>query len=408
VQRFETVFQLYCDPGVYNLIKDETVRAQVEAGCNAFSALDPTIQSQSLTSLTPEQVSSTRTAAQTSARSQQRNISHRLTELRGGAQGVSINNLHLQQDGQLLSGVWLTELLNVVGGGASADTPTPETRLGLFLNGSISQGDRDGSTLERGFDLRGNNLTAGADYRFTDNLVSGLAIGHTRNTMEFTTHNDSTETNTTNLILYGSWFSEQFYVDAVIGTSMGDIASQRRIIIGNTVDATAKGDTDSKQVSLSLSINRDYQWQALTVSPYASFDWSTGLIEGYRETQAGGFGAIFNDQKLDSRLLSVGVRNQYALGMEWGILVPFARLEYRREMESDAKFISGRFLIDPTENRFLIEPDEIDSAWGQFALGLSAVLPHGLSAYIDYERFFGYENFNMHTFSFGGRWEANF
>lgn len=411
VQNFETLFGIFCDPSINSQIADDSVRNQVQTQCAAYQNLTLEQQAQALISLTPEQVSATFTAALTSTKDQQKNVAVRLNELRSGASGMSLANFHFYHHGQHLQGAWLAEFADMVGGGASADqqfSASPFSRLGFFLNGSITRGDRNASALERSYDLDASNITLGMDYRYSDTLIGGIAIGYSSSELDFARQQDSIETDSTNLLVYGTWHHDLFYIDAITGIALGDVKSRRGIAIGDAFETQAKGSTNSKQASMSLSINHDYQYQALTLSPYAAFDYTQGVIDGYRERNGAGFGVVFSDQEIKSQLMSVGIRSQFAWGQPWGVLIPHGRLEYKKEFETSRDLITGRFISDPTGNRFFIESDRVDGNWGQLALGVAAIFPHGISGYVEYERILNLRHMSLHTFSVGGRWEANF
>ena len=133
-----------------------------------------------------------------------------------------------------------------------------------------------------------------------------------------------------------------------------------------------------------------------------------GVIESYREDGGQGFAAAFNDQKIESKILTLGSRVQYAWNQPWGILIPHGRIEWKNELEKDRDLITGRFIVDPTNNVFNVEADTLDSSWLEVGLGLSATFQHGLSAFFDYNMLFGYDDLSLSTFSVGGRWEAGF
>lgn len=407
VGRLETIFNILCDPSTTDQIKNPDLRATVIDRCTQYSNLSETDQLRALSSLTPEQVAAGYASTVTATKDQTGNLAARLSEIRTGSKGISISKFNYYQDERLLSGQWLQELAELVGGGASADSTNPYfSRLGAFLNGSITRGDKDATSLERSFDLKANNITFGVDYRFNNDITAGLGLGFTSNNVSFS-GSDDMDNKVTNLLGYGTWYKNNYYVDAVLGLAYGDITTQRAITIGNST-AIAKGDTESAQLFLNLTGNYDYSSGPWTLSPFAAFDLVDGVIESYREDGGQGFAAAFNDQKIESKILTLGSRVQYAWNQPWGILIPHGRIEWKNELEKDRDLITGRFIVDPTNNVFNVEADTLDSSWLEVGLGLSATFQHGLSAFFDYNMLFGYDDLSLSTFSVGGRWEAGF
>ena len=170
-----------------------------------------------LLKLASEEVATQGTNAVETARTQLTNVSARLAALRGGATGMSLQGLAFNMNGKTLPGTMLASLLpsglssdvasadeptifrklgssthgqtfrdtgwgglvsqSVSGGAAGAEKPALFSRLGIFINGTLTLGDKDTTSKEAGFDFHTLGVTAGVDYRFTDNFVLGAAFG---------------------------------------------------------------------------------------------------------------------------------------------------------------------------------------------------------------------------------------
>src|SRR5262249_5137929 len=124
-----------------------------------------------------EVITQGRNAVETSTRT----IGARLAALRRGASGINIQGLGANSKELTLPGT----LVAALGPFAAADSTTPTTttnipspfnRLGLFVNGIFSVGDRDPTSKEDGFDFHTYGVIAGVDYRFTPKLVFGVAF----------------------------------------------------------------------------------------------------------------------------------------------------------------------------------------------------------------------------------------
>lgn len=394
--RVDSVITSYCD----NPTND-----RVLAACTAYDELSPQEKIDALRTISPEEVVAEFTSTLNMTKDQTGNLSNRLNALRGGATGFSLAGLNYINGDDVFYGQWLHEMADQIGGNAGSEENF--SRLGLFINGSITDGEKDTTSLEEGYDLEGDSITLGADYRISDTLVAGVAYGISDTEIEFTSNNEMTN-EIDNLLFYGSWYKDQFYLDGVVGYASGDIETKRRIIVGNVVDEIATGETESSQMFFSITGNFDFVEGAFTYGPYASLDYIDGEIDGYEEVGNSGFEVGFDDQDIKSQVLTFGGRVQYAWSQPWGIVVPHARAEWKTELEDDRNAIVGRFVLDQSANEFSIEADDLDADWFQLALGLSATFQRGFSAYIDYEQALSYDDTDIETFSFGGRWEAKF
>ena len=78
------------------------------------------------------------------------------------------------------------EEIEIETGAASADAVAElESGLGVFVSGEFESLDRDVTTFEDGFDSDIWRVTAGADYRFTDRIVAGLAVDYAHHDGDF-------------------------------------------------------------------------------------------------------------------------------------------------------------------------------------------------------------------------------
>ena len=167
------------------------------------------------------------------------NIGARLAQLRQGMGGLSFSGLDLGVPtangvGEFLAmlgdmtGIHgLSGLTRLIGGSGGEDNSavTP-SRWGFFLNGSLRRGSQDASIYETGFDFRNNGITAGADYRLRDDVVVGLAYGHSNGNTLFIDGTGRLDSRGNSLSLYGTYYHGELYVDA-IGT-FGHVELWRR------------------------------------------------------------------------------------------------------------------------------------------------------------------------------------
>ncbi|PCJ45024.1 MAG: hypothetical protein COA99_05895 [Moraxellaceae bacterium] len=375
-----------------------------DAHCTAYGELPEDEQATALDEINPQEVAAQNTVTKQLAKAQAGNVSRRIGQLRSGNGGNSVNGLTLSIDGQPFSGKWLQAMVESFGGSAGADEPASVSKLGFFINGSLTDGKRDASDLERGYDNEANSVTFGADYRINSNLIAGIAYGVSNSSLEFDDNNDGMDNDMNNIILYGTWYKDAFNVDLVLGASLGEIETTREIAFASVI---AEGKTDTQQAFLSIAGSYDFNDGALAYGPYSSFDYTTGTIDSYSETNGGGLGVSFDDQDINSKVLTMGGRVSYAFSTGWGVIVPYARAEWKKEFDDSRDIISGQFLSEAAAE-FTVEAEDFDTSWFHAGAGISATFRHGLSAYIDYDSILAYDDTELSTISYGGRWEAAF
>ena len=391
-------------------VQEELIKRRLitSEDCVAYDQLTDAEKQAALDAINPEEVVAEYTITKQLIAAQTSNIHKRIRALRAGDKGASLAGLTYVSDGQKLSGEWLHAIADSVGGAAGEESSSSQSKLWLFINGSFTDGNRDGTNLERGYDSDASTVTFGLDYRFSRNFIAGIAYGISQSTLEFDdagSNNDEMENDMTNVIVYGTWYSNAFNVDFLIGSSRGDIETSREITF---VGSTAEGDTESQQTFFSLSSGYEFNRGAFSFGPYVSYDYITGDIDGYQEENGGGFELAFDEQDIESKVITFGGRASYAISTTWGVVVPYVRGEWKKELDDSRDFITGRFVNISNVNDFSIEAEDFDSSWFQGAIGLTANFRYGLSAYIDYESVLSYDEIQLNTVSYGGAWETSF
>ncbi|HSN70969.1 MAG TPA: autotransporter domain-containing protein, partial [Steroidobacteraceae bacterium] len=393
----------------------ETCRAIIvdaETSQEVESALD---------ALSGEQVTAAQTSGIDFSSMQLTNIGSRIKALRSGARGVSIAGLNIIHEGQRLPleqlGGFVKALLEPEdgeGGGASGDDKAGglfDDRLGLFMNGNVMFGEKDDTALEAGYDFDSIGITVGADYRFTDNVVAGFAVGYGDSSSDFTQNRGKLDSDGYSGSLFASYYDQGGYIDGILSYGRSSFDSLRRIaftIGGNETVAEAKGDTDASTFGAGLSAGWDFGKGGFTFGPNVALSYIEVDVDGYTETGAGGYDLIYDDQTGKSFTIRAGGHASYAISGRWGVLTPQVRFDFVRELENDSQLVSARFAADPNSSGFVLATDVPDEEYFVWGLGLAGVFANGLSAFIDYQTVSSLDLIESHDFTIGIRYQRAF
>jgi outer membrane autotransporter protein len=389
------------------------------------------------------------------------NVGTRLAELRGGAAGISVDGLALNINGRRLPGTTLASLLpgseersvtsalepiifpkfeTAIDGnppGAmlasllaqserqstrSPAGPSPFGKLGMFVNGTFTFGDRDATSREAGFDFHTLGVTAGVDYRFTENFVLGIAFGFASTDADLDASGGSVDTKLYSGSVYGTYYLDSFYVDGIATVGRNTFESKRNIayslpsvdrqgmLTGMTtqVSQTATGDTDGTQYLVGFDGGYEFRSGGLTYGPYVRLNYLRvdidGFTEGIDNTNPGfGLALEFRGQTLESLRSALGGQATYALSTQVGVFVPQVLFEWVHEFLNNERTIASNYVNDPNKTPLDIVTDKPDRDFFNLGLGLSAMFPRGMSAFLYYQTALGFANLTKHDITVGVR-----
>ncbi|MFQ5470443.1 MAG: Calx-beta domain-containing protein, partial [Gammaproteobacteria bacterium] len=340
-------------------------------------------------------------------------IDVRMAELRGGATGINLSGLSFDVLGQPIPNIVFASLWETAqGGGASADEPPGmPSRWGGFINGNISVGDKDPTTNEPGFDLKANGITLGADYRLSNDMIVGGAIGFISSKSDLNASAGDQEVDGISLSAYGTFYqSESIYIDGILSLGQNDFTSRRNMTFG-TLNQTAVGDTSGNEIAISIGGGYDMNRDALSFGPYGRIDYVNVDIDGFDEkpSNPGGAGSglmlSVDSQSVEMMTAMVGGQMIYTYSTAIGVIAPQLKLEWAHEFMDDSRIINAHFANDPTISTFGITTDDPDRDYFNLGLGVTGTFANGKSAYLMYETVLDRDHVNVYSIAFGGRME---
>jgi outer membrane autotransporter protein len=250
------------------------------------------------------------------------------------------------------------------------------------------------------FALRAHTVSWGADRRLGESWAVGGSMALTRTHIAFSGNQSVQQASSDNVTAYGLW-------SPVSAASVTLSASHERTafnvrrdggqgqIAGSTPQGAGSG--------LALSAGYDVMLGAWSLSPFVQADQILTRVDAFEES--GSSDAIAVDpQKLRSNTLNVGFNVQFSSAQNWGLLIPYARVELSQRQDRAGGEPRGRLLSDGTA-LLIPSPAEGSRRYGSIALGITAVTQRALSAFVDFQSGFGHSGYRAQRFSLGLRSE---
>ncbi len=382
--------------------------------CSALGGADsPAVVEQVLLAISPNEAGAQANAADLMTGGQSSNVVTRMSALRNAAAGASSYNssVALVYNGFAIDGSMLASLfaqqqdeLDTQRVGKPFDG-----RLGLFLNGEYEVGDRNRIGLQTGFEWDSLSITGGADYRFTDDLYAGLALGYSDFSSDIDSDGGTLDADSLTVTAYASYnFSDRAYLDLSIGQSNGEL-DQDRVVdlsvigLGRRI-AVSNTDTDSLSATIGFNYS-NYTQSGWNWTPHVSATFTDTTIDGFTEEGAGGVDLSFPEQNFESLVAAAGVRVNKAISTSRGVWLPFVDLTFNSETKDRGYILSSTFVDTGTSGPSAFIEDS-DSSFGRLDIGATfTFLTKGNSLFIRYSELLGYEETKRHTIAIGGRLE---
>ena len=202
-----------------------------------------------------------------------------------------------------------------------------------FVSGSSQRSDYDGDDTAAAGDGHGESLGAGASYRLDEHWRLGLSLDVQQQDLELGARDSD----------YGlrSYLAGAFaqYQDGLLWGDLSLSAGyldyhdlERRFALGRTT-RTERGDTEGRVLALGGRIGVELSpAERLRLAPFVSADVARIEVDGYREDGASSTALNYDDQRLDSQRLGVGLQARFALADDAEL---FGEVVREREFEDD-------------------------------------------------------------------------
>jgi outer membrane autotransporter protein len=312
--------------------------------------------------------------------------------------GFNVQNLQVNVGGQALPG-------NALLGGAAGDGDQGSGPWGFFVSGSIDIGEQDSNT-DFSSDFDASLLIAGLDYRINDNIVLGGALSHTQveagdNTLA------KTEFDRTSLALFASLYSaDTYYVNAILTQGSTGYDLNRKIDTDTAAKDSASADTDGDETSVSVGAGYNFPADNLNLRVFSFINYINADIDSYTESVTGDSSAAsVGGMDLKSVTADFGLELSGNLNTGIGVFVPSFALSHQQQWADDSVTVNGQFIGGIDAGEFEYTGPDRDRHYLNARVGVSAVLPHGISAYLAYETQFQRDDFESNHTTAGVRWE---
>lgn len=284
----------------------------------------------------------------------------------------------------------------------------------IFASLDLGRLDRSISFNEAAFDGNTDRLTVGANYQVNPKWLLGLALNHTRETLDFIDSGSRNDSRMNGALFTANFNPNQYFgFNAYYGSFNGSTDNVRHIQYtfdqdpgaDLVIDTQAVGASNIKRTVSGLSGGWLWNKAAWSGAIDIGLDQSKTTLDAYTETGGNGFALEMPTRKIKSRTgyLSFSVSKTYSL--DWGVLIPTARAGLRKEFDNPGRQLAVQFAQDSTNTNVLFDTSDPDTQWAEVGVGVSLVMKKGHQAFFEYRQRFAHEFLQERTLALGWRME---
>lgn len=274
------------------------------------------------------------------------------------------------------------------------DRYNPLGNFAIWTGGYVNFAEADNGGIDLDSTLVG--VSGGVDYRFSSKFVAGLGFGYGRDKTDIGDNGTESRGRAWSMAAYGSYKPmPNIFIDGLLGYGFMDFDS-RRFVTANGDFAT--GSRGGRQVFGSLTAGYEHRQDSWLVSPYGRLEASRSKLDGFTESGGGIYGLTYGDQTIDTLSGVLGLRLEYAMPMDWGVLKPRARLEYTHDFEGSSRVSLG--YTDIGTMPYGIDIDPFSRDYLTIGLGFDTEVGDGWNLGFDYRTAYGSGgNSRVHSFA---------
>lgn len=213
--------------------------------------------------------------------------------------------------------------------GPAPSVLSPE--YGVWTAGQITLGETKVDGVPEKMKTTAHSIAIGVDRQFREDWKAGVSVGVFSSRSKLDALGTSDRAMAWTGSLYQSWnVTGRFFLDGMIGFGDASFKSSR---FDSSAGSSLDGERSGKMLSGSITAVWDEKFGPWRIAPYASYDWSRTWLDAYTETGAAAFALSFEQASLSSHSVILGLRGQYDIPIQHGIISPTLRIEMRHALD---------------------------------------------------------------------------
>jgi phospholipase/lecithinase/hemolysin/uncharacterized protein YhjY with autotransporter beta-barrel domain len=278
----------------------------------------------------------------------------------------------------------------------SLNSDAQSGKFGIFLSGDLHIGNQRNTEETTGYRHNTKTVTFGADYKFADWFLSGIAMSYIKSDTKLKDNRGDVDIDGYAVSFYDSFKWRKFYLDSVFTYGWNQNKIRRNI---HTFDRQAIGNPLGRHWSIGGIGGYDFHWAGFHFGPTAGIRYGEARIHRYKEDGAGAFNMIVSKQSSSSAVSTFGGHISHKFKTPIGDITPQLRSSYDHEFKDRSRVVITE-LATMRGIPYRVPVKNNDHNYGRIGGGINMRFKNDLSLSFDYETIFARHKARDH-FIFG-------
>jgi outer membrane autotransporter protein len=213
-------------------------------------------------------------------------------------------------------------------------------------------------------------------------MLAGVSLGYARTNLHLDRGLGDGDVNATLFSVYGSYFTDDAYVEGALSHGNNRYANARYILVSGA-NRVASSYHDGSLLSGTLAGGFYFQVSGWTWEPFASLDYSSLAEDSFEETGAGAAGLHVDARRTQYLSSDLGLRFRRTLERANGILVPELSVAWNHDFALDDRLVTASFEGSPNAS-FSVQGQDIERNGARLGGGVAYVNKKGLTSSLRY------------------------
>ncbi len=255
------------------------------------------------------------------------------------------------------------------------------TNVGVWFQGYGGTAKQENIEGVNGYDADTYGIAFGIDKEVGNNAIIGLSGSYGNTEIDNNSGLKSTDVDSYQVNLYGSWSKNSYYVDGIVGVAYNKYNTSRDI---PTLSSTAKADFDGKTYIAKVSSGRVLLLEGgVELTPNVALTYAHNTLDDYSERGAGAMNLDVQQEDSDQLEAKIGVNVAKTFSSDRLKIRPELKLAIAHDFIGDEQQSTSNFSGIATT--FRSEGAGIEKTSFEIGTGVDFMNDNGLTFSADYD-----------------------